>query len=53
MEHVDEDLHFQLREQVALLEVLFDQINDDLKLPVRAVAGLADLMSRINESFMR
>jgi len=49
----DEDLHFQLLEQVALLEVLFEQVNDDIKLPARAVTGLADLMSRINEFLMK
>ncbi|PUA30665.1 MAG: hypothetical protein B0W54_09415 [Cellvibrio sp. 79] len=49
----DEDLHFQLLEQVGLLEVLFEQVNDDIKLPARAVTGLADLMSRVNEFLMK
>lgn len=49
----DEEQHFQLWEQVVLLEVLLEQINDDLKLPPRAVTCLADLMTRVNEHFLK
>ncbi len=49
----DEELHFQLWEQVVLLEVLLEQINDDIKLPARAVSGLADLMTRVNSQFLK
>lgn len=49
----DEEQYFQLWEQVVLLEVLLEQINDDLKLPARAVTCLADLMTRVNEHFLK
>lgn len=49
----DEEQHFQLWEQVVLLEILLEQINDDLKLPARAVTCLADLMTRVNAHFLK
>ncbi len=44
----EEDALYQLREQAGLLEVLFDQIQDDLKLPREAFTSLADMMGKIN-----
>lgn len=49
----DEEQHFQLWEQVVLLEVLLEQIDSDLKLPARAVTCLADLMTRVNAHFLK
>jgi|SRR5687768_7963726 hypothetical protein len=39
----------QLREQICLLEVLFDQITDDVRLPPEAFTGLADMLGKVNE----
>lgn len=44
----EEDAIFQLCDQACLLEVLFDQVQDDLKIPQQAFTCLADMMSRIN-----
>ncbi len=49
----EEDAHYQLWEQACLLEVLFDQIQEDVKLPQRAITGLADMMGRINTHFLK
>jgi len=43
----EEDVLYQLREQAGLLEVLFDQVQDDLKLPQEAFTSLADMMGKI------
>ncbi len=49
----EEDAIYQLWEQACLLEVLFDQIQDDVKLPLQAVTSLADMMGRINAHFKK
>ncbi len=49
----EEDASYQLRDQARLLEILFDQVQDDVKLPQQAFASLADLMGMINAHFKR
>ena len=44
----EEDAIFQLCDQACLLEVLFDQVQDDVKIPQQAFTSLADMMGRIN-----
>ncbi len=44
---------YQLHNQVALLDYLFSNINQDIELPVRAVSGLADVFSRTHDCFVR
>lgn len=49
----EEDALYQLWEQACLLEVLFDQIQDDVKLPPQAFTSLAELMGKINGHFKK
>jgi hypothetical protein len=44
----DEDAVYQLWAQACLLEVLFDQINDHVKLPQRAINCIAHVIDRID-----
>ena len=44
----DDDAIYQLWAQACLLEVLFDQINDHVKLPQRAINCIAHVMNRID-----
>ncbi len=44
----EEDAIFQLCDQACLLEVLFDQVQDDVKIPQQAFTSLADMMGKIN-----
>jgi hypothetical protein len=44
----EEDALYQLRDQACLLEILFDQIQEDVKLPLQAFTSLADMMGKIN-----
>jgi len=49
----EDDASYQLWEQACLLEALLDQIQEDVKLPQRAITGLADMMGRINTHFLK
>jgi hypothetical protein len=44
----DDDAIYQLWCQACLLELLFDQVNDRIKLPQRAINSLAHVLDRIN-----
>jgi hypothetical protein len=44
----DDDAIYQLWCQACLLELLFDQVNDRIKLPQRAINSIAYVMDRIN-----
>ena len=44
---VEEDKLYRLREQVVLLQALLANITEHIELPALAVAGLADLMFRM------
>lgn len=44
----DDDLIYQLWSQACVLELLFDQINERIKLPQRAINSLAHVMNRID-----
>jgi hypothetical protein len=48
-QEAEETAFYQLREQICLLEVLFDQITDDVRLPPEAFTGLADMLGRVND----
>jgi len=45
----EETAFYQLREQISLLHVLFDQITDDVRLPARAFTGLSDMLGKVND----
>jgi hypothetical protein len=44
---------YQLQNQVALLDSLFSNINHDIELPARAVAGLSDVLYKVNDYFVK
>jgi len=44
---------YQLHNQIALLESLFNKINQDLELPARAVTGLADVFYKVNDYLVK
>lgn len=44
---------YQLHNQVALLDYLFNSINQDIELPARAVSGLADVFSKAHDYFAK
>ncbi len=45
----EEDAIYQLWDQARLLEILFDQIQNDVNLPQQTFTCLADVMGRISE----
>ena len=44
---------YQLHNQVALLEYLFNNINQDVELPARAVSGLADTFCKMHDYLVK
>ncbi|QEY18283.1 hypothetical protein D0C16_21210 [Cellvibrio sp. KY-GH-1] len=49
----DEDAAYQLWAQACLLEVLFDQVNERIKLPPRAINSIAYVIERIDGHLKR